>query len=164
MLYIHLSAALLLLLPSLAHADPADDAAACQQAAGTFLTGTVKTAPRFQSGKSQHGVFLSHTHVTLLGADGKSYDVAMDNVFANGYVKNQPRVPVPLNAIKVGDKLELCGQAYTGGDVGIHFVHTNCGATPTPAKPNGWVRVVDGHGTAGDNLEANQTFCGIFPN
>jgi hypothetical protein len=157
-------AALMMLLPSLAFADPAADAASCQQAAGTLLVGTVQDGPWFKSGKALHGVFLSHTHVTLIGDDGKTYDVAMDNVFANGYVKNQSRVPAPLNTIKVGDRLELCGQPYTGGDVGIHWVHTNCGATPSPDKPNGWVRLLGANDVAGDNMEANRTFCGLWPN
>jgi hypothetical protein len=156
--------ALLLLLPSSALADQAADAAACQQAAGSFLAGKVTAGPSFRSGAPLHGVHLSHTHLTLLGDDGTSYDVAIDNVFANGYRRNQASVPAPLNTVRIGDRLELCGEPYSGGDVGIHWVHTNCGATPTQDKPDGWVRKVDQAGNAGDNMEANQAFCSLFPN
>lgn len=156
--------ALVLLWPSVVLADPATDAAQCQQAAGSFLTGTVTGAPRFQSGKPLHGVYLSHTHLRLKGDDGTSYDVAIDNVFAGGYRRNQASVPAPLNTIRAGDKLELCGQLYSGNDVGIHWVHTNCGVTPTSDKPDGWVRKVDADGNAGDNMEANQAFCRLWPN
>jgi hypothetical protein len=158
------AAAVLLLAPSWALADPAADAAQCKQAAGSFLAGTVIKGPSFQRGKPEHGVYLSHTHLTLKGDDGTSYDVAIDNVFANGYHRNQAAVPAPLNTIRAGDNLELCGQPYTGGDVGIHWVHTNCGATPTPEKPDGWVRKVDASGNTGPNMEANQAFCSIWPN
>jgi hypothetical protein len=163
MMRTYLAASLLLLLPSLALADQAADTTQCQQGAGSFLTGTVTQGPSFRSGRARHGVFLSHTHLTLQGDDGTAYDVAIDNVFANGYHRNQPRVPAPLNTIHIGDRLELCGQLYTGGDVGIHWVHTNCGESPTTDKPDGWVRKVDTNGTAGDNMEANQAFCSLFP-
>jgi hypothetical protein len=161
---LHIGVALLLLLLSSAWADPATDAAACQQAAGSFLAGKVTAGPSFRSGAPLHGVHLSHTHLTVLGDDGTSYDVAIDNVFANGYRRNQASVPAPLNTIRVGDRLELCGELYTGGDVGIHWVHTDCGATPTADKPNGWVRKVDQGGNAGNNMEANQAFCSLWPN
>lgn len=156
--------ALLLLQPSLALADQAADAAACQQAGGSLLTGNVVRGPTFRSGKREHGVFLSHTHVVLRGDDGARYDVAMDNVFAAGYRRNYRGVPAPLNQIKVGDRLELCGQMYSGRDVGIHWVHTNCGAAPTPDKPDGWVREIAADGSVGPNLESNQAFCGLWRN
>jgi hypothetical protein len=38
---------------------------------------------------------MSHTHLTLRGdADGRAYDVAIDNVFANGYRHNPRIAPV----------------------------------------------------------------------
>ncbi len=157
---LHSRVALLLLLPSSAFADQAADAAACEQVAGSFLAGRVAAGPSFRSGAPRHGVHLSHTRLTLVGDDGTRYDVAIDNVFANGYRRNQARVPSPLNTIRRGDRLELCGEPYSGG---IHWVHTNCGATPTPDRPNGWVRKVDKDGNAGDNMESNQAFCSLFP-
>ena len=39
-----------LILPGLALAQPTDDAARCQAAAGSYLTGTVVSAPRFKPG------------------------------------------------------------------------------------------------------------------
>ena len=159
-----LCAALLLFLPAAGIAAPSDDAAQCQKAAGSYLSGTVARAPRFQSGKPLKGVYLSHTHLTLKGEDGKLYDVAIDNVFANGYQKNARTVPPPLNAIHTGDKLELCGQLYSDGGAGIHWVHTNCGVTPAPDKPDGWVRAIDAKGVPGPNMEAKQDYCGLWPN
>jgi hypothetical protein len=153
-----------LILPGLAVAQTADDAAKCQTAAGSYLVGAVVSGPRFKPGAPLHGTYLSHTHLTVRGDDGQAYDVAMDNVFANGYRHNQPSVPAPLNTIKVGDRLELCGQLYTGGSVGIHWVHTDCGATPSPEKPDGWVREINKDGSVGDNMEAKQDFCPLWPN
>jgi len=162
MMRMYLFLAPLLLLPGFARADQAADAAQCQQAAGSFLAGTVTKGPTFKGSNERiQGVFLSHTHLTLQADDGTSYDVAIDNVFANGYQRNKAAVPAPLNSIKVGDKLEVCGQPFPGG---IHWVHTDCGVTPTADKPNGFVRTVDAGGMAGDNLEANQTWCKLWPN
>ena len=158
-------AAALILPMGLALAQPAEDAANCHAAAGSYLTGTVVSGPRFKPGARLHGTYLSHTHLTLRGdADWQAYDVAIDNVFANGYRHNQPSVPPPLNTIKLGDRLELCGQLYTGGDVGIHWVHTDCGETPSPDKPDGWVRKINKDGSVGDNMEAKQDFCSLWSN
>ncbi len=82
-------------------------------------------------------------------------------MFANGYRRNQKSVPDPLTQIRVGDQLELCGQLYTGGDVGIHWVHTNCGDTPTPDEPNGWVKDLS-QPALGNNLESNETYCYLW--
>jgi hypothetical protein len=154
-----------LILPALALAQPTDDAAKCQAAAGSYLTGTVVSGPRFKPGAPLHGTYLSHTHLTLRGdADGRAYDVAIDNVFANEYRHNQRSVPAPLNTIKVGDRLELCGKRYTGGGVGMDWVHTDCGTTPSPDKPDGWVREINKDGSVGDNMEAKQDFCSLWPN
>jgi hypothetical protein len=60
-----------LILPGLVLAQPTDDAAKCQAAAGSYLTGTVVSGPRFKPGAPLHGTYLSHTHLTLRGdADG----------------------------------------------------------------------------------------------
>jgi hypothetical protein len=162
MMRVYLCLAPLLLLPAFARADQAADAAECRQAAGSFLAGTVTNGPTFKgSNERKQGVHLSHTHLTLQADDGTSYDVAIDNVFANFYQRNRAAVPAPLDSIKAGDKLEVCGEPYAGG---IHWVHTDCGVTPTADKPNGWVRMVDAGGNAGNNMEANQTWCKLFPN
>lgn len=150
---------ILLVLALSAASLPAFAADVCQ--GGTLLTGTVLTAPVFKSGSKLNGIYLDHTHVSLRGTDGNTYDVAMDNVFANGYRRNQNSIPDPLTKIRVGDQLELCGELYTGGDVGIHWVHTNCGDTPTPTDPNGWTKDLS-QPALGNNLESNETYCYLW--
>lgn len=134
----------------------ADDKSACEAGQGSYRSGTVVKGPVFAHGQYRQGVELSHTHLSLRAdQDGRTYDVAIDNVFANGFDARQPGVPAPINAIRVGDRLELCGQLYDRG-VGIHFVHASCG-TPTPAHPDGWIK--EGSGA---NLEASTAYCGLF--
>ena len=141
----------------------ADEAAQCQANAGSYLTGTVTAGPSFASGHPRRGVELSHTHLTLRSdRDGQFYDVAMDNVFASGYDAAGESVPSPLSSIQAGDRLELCGQLYTEGGPGIHFVHTNCGDRPTPADPNGWVKLIDANGSPGPNLEDSREYCNLW--
>jgi hypothetical protein len=153
--------ALLLLLVASACAQ-ADDAAACKAAAGTYRTGVVTRGPMFVHGHLRKGVELSHTRLSLKAdQDGRTYDVAIDNVFAAGFERQQQSVPRSLSAIKVNDRLELCGQLYTSG-VGLHWVHNNCGATPTPAHPNGWIKKINANGTAGENMESNTAYCSLF--
>jgi hypothetical protein len=140
----------------------ADERQACQAADGSYLTGQVVKGPKFVHGQFRKGVELSHTHLKLRAdQDGRVYDVAIDNVFANGYRQGQREVPAPLDAIREGDHLQLCGQLYERG-VGIHFVHTNCGAQPTDTHPDGWIKVADGRGAPGPNLEAGTGYCGLF--
>jgi len=131
--------------------------------AGTYLTGRVTGAPTFVPGHPRKGVELSHTQLTLLSdQDGRSYDVAIDNVFAAGYDAAGRSVPAPLSTIRLGDRLELCGKLYTSGGTGIDWVHTDCGATPTPAQPDGWVKVLAADGTPGPNLEVSQEYCRLW--
>jgi hypothetical protein len=151
-----------LLLSTACGAALADDRQACEAADGSFLTGQVVKGPKFVHGQFRQGVELSHTHLKLRAdQDGGVYDVAIDNVFANGYREGQRDVPAPLDAIREGDRLQLCGQLYNRG-VGIHFVHTNCGARPTEKHPDGWLKVIDRRGAAGPNLEAGTGWCGLF--
>ena len=157
-----LSAALCLLLASFSISAIADEAQDCTDSDGTLLVGTVVSPPRFAHGTYRKGVELSHTHLTLRSdADGTAYDVAMDNVFAPGYSKNAKSVPAPLNSISVGDKLELCGITFKDGKhSGIHWVHDNCGDTPTSQDPNGWVKKKEDESV---NLEGSQTYCYLWP-
>ncbi len=140
----------------------ADDKSECSAGQGVFLTGKVVSGPKFSHGKFLKGVELSHTHIKV-NVDGQGvYDVAMDNVFATGYQKNAKTVPASLAQINVGDKVELCGQEYTDGTKGIHWVHTDCGDKPSSSKPNGFVKIVKSDGSVTDNLEAGQGFCSLW--
>jgi hypothetical protein len=157
-----LVAAFVLILVA-AGAARANDAAQCAANAGAYLTGQVTAAPSFVPGHARDGVELSHTHLTLLSdQDGQSYDVAIDNVFASGYDAAGAGVPAPLSTIRSGDRLELCGRLYTGGGPGIDWVHTNCGETPGPNQPDGWLKVLAPDGTPGPNLEASPEYCRLW--
>lgn len=139
----------------------ADDRADCSAGDGTLLTGVVTAKPTFSTGKPLRGIPLTHTHIRLRGdADGRAYDIAVDDVFAAGYEPRVAAVPAPLNAILVGQRLEACGLPYAGG---MHWVHTNCGDTPTAQDPNGWLKVIDASGVAGPNLENSQKYCYLWP-
>lgn len=153
---------LAVLLAAAGSAAMADERQACQAADGAYLSGVVVKGPKFVHGQYRKGVELSHTHLKLRAdQDGQVYDVAIDNVFANGYQPGGRGVPAPIDSIRVNDRLSLCGQLYDRG-VGIHFVHTNCGQAPSSSHPDGWLRVVDGSGRAGPNLEGNTSFCPLF--
>jgi len=155
-------AVLLLVSPMLA-ATASEQSTCTSTNKGAYLTGTVTSAPKFASGSYIDGVETSHTHVNLKAdQDGKTYDVAMDNVYAVDYVKNSSSVPASLGAIKVGSRLELCGEKYTSGTTGIHWVHSNCGATPTSTAPNGWVKQISSSGSIGANLERSQNYCYLW--
>jgi len=138
----------------------ADDGADCKSGDGKLLTGVVVSKPSFVGGKSLRGIPLTHTHIRIRGdADGKVYDLAVDDVFASGYDPHVSAVPSPLSAITVGEHLEACGLPYAGG---MHWVHTNCGDTPTPRDPNGWLKAIDTTGAVGPNLEASQKYCYLW--
>ncbi len=141
----------------------ADEAAQCRASAGDYLTGRVTRGPTFRHGHERDGIELSHTHLTVLSdQDGQAYDVAIDNVFAAGYDKAGERVPVPLSAIHVGQRLDLCGKLYADPAPGIDWVHTNCAFAPTRAKPDGWLRILAPDGRAGPNLETSQEYCRLW--
>ncbi|MFG6486410.1 hypothetical protein ACG04R_06990 [Roseateles sp. BYS78W] len=151
------------LLLGLAAAASATEAGDCATNKGAFLTGTVTAAPKFAAATSTiQGIKLSHTKLSLVAdQDGKTYEVAIDNVFATDYVKNASSMPASLAAIKVNDRLEVCGAKYTSG-VGIHWVHTNCGDTPTTSAPNGWLKKFSSGGSLGSNVERSQTYCYLW--
>ena len=141
----------------------ADEAAQCRANAGTYLTGTVTDGPTFAPGHGRDGVELSHTHLKLMSdQDGRSYDVAIDNVFATGYDGAGEGVPTPLSTIQTGDRLELCGKLYTDGGPGIDWVHTNCGETPRAVQPDGWLKIVSSEGALGPNLEDSREYCQLW--
>ena len=141
----------------------ADDAAQCGANAGTFLTGRVTQSPTFTHGHLHKGVELSHTHLTLLSdQDGRSYHIAIDDVFAAGYDAAGESVPAPLSTIQTGDRLELCGKLFTRGGLGMDWVHTNCGNRPNRAQPDGWLKVLAPDGTPGPNLEDSHEYCRLW--
>jgi hypothetical protein len=141
----------------------ADEAAQCRANAGTYLTGRVTKGPTFAPGRARDGVELSHTHLRLLSdQDGRSYDVAIDNVFATGYDAAGESVPAPLSTIQIGDRLELCGKLFATGRLGIDWVHTNCGERPRRAQPDGWLKVLAADGTFGPNLEDSREYCRLW--
>jgi hypothetical protein len=138
-------------------------AAACASAAGDYLTGMVIRGPWFAGGRRQAGVELSHTRLTVQAEqDGRLYDVAIDNVFAEGFDPARRVIPAPLTTIRTGDRLELCGRFYTGGDVGIHWVHDNCGRRPTRQNPAGWIKKIAPDGAVGANLDGSQRYCPLW--
>jgi hypothetical protein len=147
----------------------ADEASDCATHGGTYMTGIVVAGPMFKPGgiRAKRGLRaeLSHTHFSFtLDGDisGQPLDVAVDNVFASGYDSAPHQIPVPLNTIKVGDHIDMCGQEYAGGD-GIHFVHTNCGDKPTAQDPNGWFKIINPDQSVGPNLESNTEYCRLWP-
>src|SRR5262249_52868731 len=71
--------------------------------------------------------------------------------------------PAPLSTIRPGDRLELCGKLFAHGGRGIDWVHTNCGNTPRPAQPDGWLKIVAPDGTPGPNLEGSREYCRLWP-
>ena len=138
----------------------ADDASDCEAAAGSYLAGVVQDAPTFVNGSRLHGIELSHTHLKLTGdADGKTYDIAVDDVFASGYRPRQEVVPAPLDQIHAGDHLSLCGIPFKGG---MHWVHNNCGDSPSRQDPNGWLKEIAADGTTGPNLESSTSYCYLW--
>lgn len=130
---------------------------------GTFLSGTVTTGPRFQAASQTiDGVKLSHTIIYMRAdQDGRSYQVAMDNVYAVDYVQNSTSIPASLAALKAGTKVEVCGKKYSDGS-GIHWVHSNCGATPTTSAPNGFIKQISSTGAIGANLERSEAYCYLW--
>lgn len=158
----NLLAACLLVTTATATSAFADEAGDCSAAAGSYRSGVVVRGPAFAHGQYRKGVELSHTHLTMKAdQDGRIYDVAIDNVFVPGFDRNQAGIPAPLTAIRVNDRIGVCGQLYTKG-VGIHWVHTNCGKRPTPAHPDGWLKELKPDGTPGPSVTGNAAFCPIF--
>jgi hypothetical protein len=142
----------------------ADGKADCASGYGDYLTGSVTKPAYFQAACKSCDPQLTHTHITIASTDGNSYDVAIDNVFTEGYDQAAPgEVPAPLNSIKINDKLAMCGQLYANGR-GIHWVHNNCGARPDRKHPDGWLKKLSAVGDAGPSLTGYAGHCDIFRN
>ncbi|SMC29117.1 hypothetical protein SAMN02745857_03616 [Andreprevotia lacus DSM 23236] len=150
-----------LLLAAAAHGALADSATDCKAAGGSYMSGVVSSAPVWVGGKEMRNVELSHTKLNFTSnADGKQYQAAIDNVFAQGYDIAGDAVPAPLNTLQVGDNIELCGVTYPGG---IHYVHTNCGCKPQRGQADGWVHKINADGSVSANLEGSQEYCYLWP-
>jgi len=105
----------------------------CSANKGTFLTGPVTTSPKFQAASQ-----------TL-----------------SDYVKNSTSMPASLAALKAGTRLEVCGEKYSDGS-GIHWVHNNCGDTPSTSAPNGWTKTIATSGSVSANLERSTNYCYLW--
>ena len=153
-----------LFLLTLSLSAAATEQTTCSSSGGTWITGYVTSSPTFASSKTTlQGVKLTHTHFNVRSdQDGKTYDVAVDNIFAVDYVLNATTIPRSLAAIRINDYVGTCGATFTSPTAGTHFVHTNCGATPTASKPNGWLKTVTSTGYWSTNVERSQTYCYLF--
>jgi hypothetical protein len=142
----------------------ASDQSTCTANKGSYISGVVTSKPTFQkASETLQGVKLSHTVLNVKSdQDGKTYQVAMDNVYAVDYVKNSNSIPKSLAAIKLNDHLSLCGALYTSGSPGVHWVHDNCNVAPTTSSPNGWVEEISSSGVDGVNLERSTAYCYLW--
>jgi hypothetical protein len=116
----------------------ADDRDASASNAGILLTGAVISGPRFVHGDDLRGVELPHTHLRLRGDDGKIYDIAIDDIFDNGYDQAGESAPAALSQIRPSDHLELYGKPYASGRPGMDWVLTSC-SDPADAGQAGWL-------------------------
>jgi hypothetical protein len=149
-----------LLLSAMAVFASASEQSACAAAKGKYMVGTVVSDPSFAYGSYRQDVELSHTHIQLRNdADGRNYDIAIDNIYANGYDDAGESVPDPLTNLVYGTRVEICGQSFPGG---MHWVHSNCGVRPSSSQPDGWVKIIDDSGVPGDSLTDNQEYCYLF--
>ncbi|MDQ1923583.1 hypothetical protein [Massilia pseudoviolaceinigra] len=141
----------------------ASEQSTCTANKGAYITGTVVSAPKFASASTTiEGVKLTHTRLNVRAdQDGKTYDVAIGNVYAVDHVKNASTMPPSLAAIKVNQRLGLCGKKYTSG-TGIHWVHSNCGEVPTTSEPNGWVKVIASSGSVSASKTRSQNYCYLW--
>ncbi|MBC3873356.1 hypothetical protein [Undibacterium flavidum] len=150
----------------------------CQAAGGYFQTGTVNTpansdypqVTNYKSGKKLKGIPLSHTHIEITSTiDGNVYDVAIDNVFANDYNKNQYTVPASYaKGIVGGGTLYLCSGnpskvPYSENEgianSGFDWVHTNCAQSGFSSTfQNGFI-----YNDKNVNLTNSQTYCYLWP-
>ncbi len=150
----------------------------CAAANGYFQYGTVNAPPNsdypqvtnYRSGKKRQGIPLSHTHIEITSAiDGKVYDVAIDNVFANDYSPKKFVVPPSyVKGITANSTLYLCSGnpskvPYSENEgiasLGFDWVHTNCAASGYKTSfDNGFI-----YTDKAVNLTNSQTYCYLWP-
>jgi len=134
----------------------------CSAGKGDYLVGTAVSNPKYQASKKYYaGIKLSHTVLEIQSdQDQQTYQLAIDNIYANDFDQNSHSVPASLAEIRTGTRLAICGKYFHNENrQGIHWVHMNCGHRPTPDKPDGFVRIISKEGNESANLEASQQFC-----
>ena len=158
-------------------------ASLCESIGGYYQYGTVNSPPNSDymavtnyavATESLSGIPLSHTHIEITSAlDGKIYDVAIDNVFANGYNPLSYVVPSSYaENLTAGSTIYLCsgnpnGVPYSVNEPesnpfatqGFDWVHTNCAASGYPSSYlNGFL-----YDQNNINLTNSQTYCYLWP-
>ena len=158
-------------------------ASLCHSVGGYYQYGTVNSQPNSDytavtnykaATESLEGIPLSHTHIEITSAiDGKIYDVAIDNVFANGYNPFSYVVPSAYtDNLTAGSKVYLCSgnpsqvpypvneaDSNPFATQGFDWVHTNCAASGYPSSfYNGFL-----YDQNNNNLTNSQTYCYLWP-
>ncbi len=158
-------------------------ASLCKSVGGYYQYGTVNSPPNSDymavtnyaaATESLAGIPLSHTHIEITSAlDGKIYDVAIDNVFANGYNPLSYVVPSTYaENLTAGSTIYLCSGNPSGvpypvsepssnpfATQGFDWVHTNCAASGYPSSYlNGFL-----YDQNNINLTNSQIYCYLWP-
>jgi len=152
-----------------------DFQAKCEQAGGYYQYGTVNAPPdsdysdvvNFKPGEKLHDIPLSHTHIEITsGIDGQVYDVAIDNVFADGFDPHKREVPaIYRENITAGATLYFCSgnpdkvpysMSEQDAKQGFDWVHTNC-ESPGSEFADGWLMTA-----AGIKLSNSHTYCYLW--
>ena len=156
-------------------------ASLCESIGGYYQYGTVNSPPNDYMAvtnyavatESLSGIPLSHTHIEITSAlDGKIYDVAIDNVFANGYNPLSYVVPSSYaENLTAGSTIYLCSgnpnavpysvnepESNPFATQGFDWVHTNCAASGYPSSYlNGFL-----YDQNNINLTNSQTYCYLW--
>lgn len=158
-------------------------ASLCQSAGGYYQYGTVNSPPNSDyaavtnykaATESLEGIPLSHTHIEITSAiDGNIYDVAIDNVFADGYNPLSYVVPSTYVAnLTAGSTVYLCSgnptqvpypvnepESNPFATQGFDWVHANCAASGYSSSfKNGFL-----YDQNNNNLTNSQTYCYLWP-
>lgn len=158
-------------------------ASLCQSAGGYYQYGTVNSPPNSDysavtnykaATESLEGIPLSHTHIEITSAiDGNIYDVAIDNVFADGYNPLSYVVPSTyVENLTAGSTVYFCSgnptqvpypvnepESNPFATQGFDWVHTNCAASGYPSSfKNGFL-----YDQNNNNLTNNQMYCYLWP-
>lgn len=116
----------------------------CQN--GNYVEATIISQLQFQKAtKYIKGIPLSHTKFYVRTNDNEELMVVVDNVFAHDFDPSNDKIPQSLqnNFIK-NQQINLCGLEFSDSEMGIHWVHTNCGNSSHNKNPDGFA-VIDGY-------------------